>query len=163
MVRLCTAILIAASVSILSPAALASGQEVPDPQRQSIEQAIRAVQAQMMEAAGRLDAVALYGHVLDTDTPPIIEDGRLMPTHAAAFANTATGLQGLARVSYAYTREHITVISPAAALWVGEGMASATLEDGRQIAAPFAETLLFVQREGQWKILHAHRSTPDQR
>ena len=163
MVRLCIAITIAASAAIASLAADAAGQAVPDPQQRSIKEAIRAVHVQMRQAAERLDAAALYAHVLDTETPPIIEDGRLMPTRAAALANTVEGLRGLTRVSYGYSREHVTVLSPTMALWVGEGMASATLEDGRQITAPFAESLLFVQREGQWKILHAHRSAPNPR
>jgi len=129
--------------------------------QQDVEAAIRAVHAQMQRAAERLDAAALYAHVLDTATPPIIENGRLADTWAAALARTAQGLQGLTSLRYTYTRESITVLSPTAALWTGVGTSSATLADGRQIDAPFAETVVFVQRDGQWKVLHAHRSVPN--
>jgi ketosteroid isomerase-like protein len=46
---------------------------------------------------------------------------------------------------------------------VAEGTSSGTLKDGRYVEAPFAETIVFVQREGQWKVLHAHRSSPNAR
>jgi ketosteroid isomerase-like protein len=128
--------------------------------QQSIETEIRAVHAQLRQAAESLEAQALYAFVLDTDTPPIIEDGRMAPTRTEALQNTAQGLRGLTRLSYTYTRESITVISPNTVLWVGEGTASATLQDGREIAGPFAETIVFVKRDNQWKILHAHRSAP---
>jgi hypothetical protein len=138
-------------------------QSTPAADQQSVEAAIRAVHVQLVEAAGKLDANALYGHVLDTPTPPIIEDGRLAPSRAAALANTVAGFQNVANISYRYAREHITVLSPTTALWVAEGTATAVLPDGREIVAPFAETLVFVLRDGQWKILHAHRSAPNQR
>lgn len=161
MLKLSIPTVIAALVSI---AYLSSGRQEkarPDPSQQAIETAVRAVHVQMRQAAERLDVHALYAHVLDTGTPPIVEDGRVASTWTAALESTTRGLQGLTSLSYAYTRENITVISPTAALWVGEGTASATLEDGRQIEAPFAETMLFVERDGEWKILHAHRSGPN--
>ena len=117
----------------------------------------------MRQAAEKLDAEALYGFVLNTSTPPIIEAGRMAPTRAAAMQSTAAGLKALASMSYSYTTENITMLSPSAALWVAEGTASATLKDGRQVSAPFAETVVFVQRDGQWKVLHAHRSSPTAR
>lgn len=132
----------------------------PSPAQESAEAAIRAVQAQMRAAANRLDAEALYAFVLDTDVPPIIENGKLQPTRASALQSTARGFRAFASVSYAYTREHVTLLSPTAALWVGEGRATATLTDGRQVTAPFAETIVLERRDGAWKVLHAHRSTP---
>jgi hypothetical protein len=104
----------------------------------------------------------LYGYVLDGATPPIIENGRLADTRAAALTRTTQGFQALTSLGYTYTRESITVLSPSTALWVGAGTASVILDDGRHIDAPFAETVVFVQRDGQWRVLHAHRSAPDQ-
>ena len=137
--------------------------DMPDAQQQAIEKAILSVHAEMKKAAENLDAEALYDHVLDTGTPPIVEDGRLARTRQDAAQSTKRGLQGLKKLSYSYDRHHVTVISPTAALWVAEGSALATIADGREISAPFAETIVFVQRDGQWKVLHAHRSAPNQR
>jgi hypothetical protein len=115
---------IVASMLILPPVQLAA--QSPD-QEALAASAIRAVHAQLVQAAGKLDASALYAHVLDTPTPPIVEDGRVALTRADALANTTAGFQALASVTYRYTRDHITVLSPTAALWVAEGSAVAVL------------------------------------
>jgi hypothetical protein len=124
------------------------------------ESEIRRVHADMRAAAEQRDAAALFAFVLDTATPPIIENGAIAATHAAALERTERGLRGLASISYAYARDSITVLSPTTALWVAEGTAQAGLPDGRQISAPFAESIVFVRRDGAWKVLHAHRSSP---
>jgi hypothetical protein len=140
----------------------ASAQDLPGTARtDSIEAAIRAVHALMQRTAEKLDASGVYTHVLDTATPPIIEDGVVRGDRAAALAITAAGLQRVNRVAYRYTRQQVTVLSPTLALWVGEGSASVTLADGTEIGGPFAETVLFALRDGQWKVLHAHRSSPN--
>jgi len=159
MFKLGIALVVAALVSVGADPPARWASPTPSTGQQGIEDAIRAVHQQMLHAAGDLDVDALYAYVLDTETPPIVENTRLAPNRSAAIQNTQEGLQGLRSLTYAYTREHITVLSPTAALWVGEGRASATLEDGRVITAPFTESIVFIQRDGQWRILHAHRST----
>ena len=130
-------------------------------QQQAIESAIFDVQAKMKQAAEGRDVEALYKYVLEMDKGVIIEDGRIRWTRQEALNSTRQGLQGLKDLSYAYTQKYVTVISPTVALWVGEGTSSAALEDGRQISVPFAETIVFVQKDGQWKVFHAHRSVPN--
>ncbi|MGD8278270.1 MAG: nuclear transport factor 2 family protein, partial [Gemmatimonadota bacterium] len=86
---------------------------------------------------------------------------QLAETWSAALARTTQGFQGVTSLSYTDDHENITVLSPTTALWVGAGTASATLVDGRRIDAPFAESIVFVRRDGEWTVLHAHRSTPN--
>ena len=136
---------------------------VPAEQQQAVEKAILKVHEAMKKAAESFDADALYDFVLDTDKGVIIEDGRLRRTRKEALDSTRQGLQGISNLSYTYNQKHITVISPTTALWVADGTSSATVEDGRTISVPFAETIVFVQRDGQWKVLHAHRSAPNPR
>lgn len=131
------------------------------PPQDAVEAAIRATHRQMQDAAGRLDAAALYAHVLDTGTPPIAEDGILFGSHEAALASTRAGLSAVSRLSYRYAHESVKVISKDVALWVADGTTSVTLQDGREFAAPFAETIVFVLKHGEWKVLHAHRSAPN--
>lgn len=160
MVKLGISIVAAASITL----AVLPRQRPPDPPppvQESAEAAIRAVQLEMRAAAGRLDAEALYARVLDTETPPIIENGRLQPTRASALRNTAQGFRAFTRISYDYADEHLTMLSPTTALWVARGRAEATLTDGREIDAPFAETIVFERRDGRWMVLHAHRSVPN--
>ncbi len=133
------------------------------PAQDNVEAEIRAIHARLKTAAENLDAAALYAYVSDTSTPPIIEDGQVAPTRAAALERTRAGLSRLTRLSYTYSRDHVTVLSPNTALWVAEGTASATLGDGRTISAPFAETIVFARQHGRWTVLHAHRSAPNVR
>lgn len=157
---LCLLGCLASTISAQSPPVTARAAASSD---DSIEVAIRAVHARMQQAAEHLDAQALYGHVLDTGTPPIIEDGVVYRDRATALAMTSTALQRISRIAYHYTRQHVTVLSPTLALWIGEGTATATRADGNEFGAPFAETVLFARRDGQWQVLHAHRSAPNVR
>jgi hypothetical protein len=130
----------------------------------AIEKAILKVHSDMMKAAENLDPDALFSHVLDMKKGVIVQDGKIMTTRQEALDGTRQGLQGLKSVSYKYGRKHITVISPTVALWVADGTTSATIlgsED--EISIEFAETILFLKKEGQWKVLHAHRSIPNPR
>ncbi len=133
-------------------------------QQQAIEKAILKVHAAMMKAAENLDAEALYSHVLDMNKGVIVQDGKVLTTRQEALDATKQGLQGLKDISYKYNQKHITIISPTVALWVADGTTSATIiEDEREISVAFAETIVFVLRDGQWKVLHAHRSVPNTR
>jgi hypothetical protein len=132
-------------------------------QQQAIEKAVMEAHAEMKAAAEKLDVEKLYGYVLDAIEGPIVEDGRVARTRQEAFETTKLGLQRISRLSYEYTQKHVTALSPTIALWVAHGTASATLQDGREISAPFAETTVFTLKDGKWKVLHAHRSTPNAR
>jgi ketosteroid isomerase-like protein len=140
--------------------AQSGGGSVSAEQRQSIEKSILAVHVQMKQAAEKRDVEGLYRHVLKMDNGVIIENGNIRVTRQQALDATRQGMARLQELVYTYTHKYITVVSPDTALWVADGSAAATMDDGRQITAPFAETILFVLREGEWKVLHAHRSTP---
>jgi len=116
----------------------------------------------MKKAAENLDADTLYNCVLDMSKGVIIENGKLFLTRKDSLDSTKQGLEGFKGLYYSYNQKYITVISPTSALWVAEGVVLATLEDGRKISSPFAESIVFVNKGGQWKVLHAHRSTPIQ-
>lgn len=136
--------------------------DIATDKQRAIENAILKVHEDMKMAAQRLDVDALYSFVLNSNGP-IIEDGILKQTRQEAMDSTKQGLKRITDLSYTYNQKFITVISPTTALWVAEGTSSATIEDGRKISVPFAETIVFVQRDGRWKVLHAHRSTPNLR
>ncbi|MFC1634344.1 nuclear transport factor 2 family protein [Planctomycetota bacterium] len=130
----------------------------------AIKKAILKVHSEMMKAAKNLDVEALFSHVLDMNMGVIVQDGRIMTTRQEALNSTRQGLQGLNSVSYKYNRKHTTVISPTVALWVADGTTSATIiGDAGDVSVAFAETIVFVKRGGQWKVLHAHRSIPNPR
>ena len=136
-------------------------EEMQTDQQQEIEKSIVETHARMKLAAEQRNVEGLYEYVMEMDKGVIIEDGRLRRTRDEALRSTRQGMQGLKELAYTYAQTYVTVLSPTAALWVGEGTASATLENGRQISGPFAETIVFVKTGGVWKVLHAHRSAPN--
>ena len=130
--------------------------------QQTIEKAVLEANTQMMEAANRLDADRFFSYILDTDKGTIIQDGRLFKTRAEALEVVRRGFQGIDKMDRRYDQTHVTVISPEAVLLTAEGSSTATLSDGRILSSHFAVSLVFVLRDGQWKVLHGHYSTPKQ-
>ncbi len=141
------AVLVLACVSVIL-AVENDKNAIPLEQQQAIEKAILKVHEDMKKAAENQDVEAIYDFVLDMDRGVIIEYGELRRTRQEALDSTRQGLQGISNLSYTYNQKYITVISPTTALWVAEGTSSATIEDGRTISVPFAETIVFVQRDG---------------
>ncbi len=131
-------------------------------QQKAIEQEILKVHVEMVKAAENADADGLFNYVLDECKGVIVQDGRITMTRQEALDVTRQGIQGLKDISYKFNNKHITIISPTLAIWVADGTTSVTIiEDGRQLNFPFAETIVFTLKDGQWKVLHAHRSVPN--
>jgi len=129
--------------------------------KEAIEKAVLEANSRMMQASNSLDVEKFFAFVLDSDKGPIIQDGQLFKTRAAAMEVVKTGFQGIAKMDRRYDQTHVTVLSPDTALLVASGSSTATLADGRSFASPFAVSLVFVLRDGQWKVLHGHYSTPN--
>ena len=129
-------------------------------QQQNIKEAILKIHAEIKTAAENLDSEALYQHVLDVNDV-IIEDGALRLTRNEALDVTRQGLQGINDLSYTYNHKNIEIVSPTLALWTGTGTSAFTTQSGQYISIDFAETVVFTLRDGYWKILHAHRSSPN--
>ena len=152
-------ILFFSCISIIWAAQNNTGTLLPDRQ-DAIKKAILQVHSEMKTAAENLKTDELFKYVLDVNDV-IIEDGVLQSTRREALNITRQGLQGIKELSYNYNHKNITVISPNTALWTGTGTTNVVLDDGRDFINDFAETIIFVLQEGQWKVLHAHRSAPN--
>lgn len=133
------------------------------PQAQSIEKAVLEVSALMTRAGQDRDADRLFRYLLDNDRGSVIQSGNLMLTRAQALAQVNANIGQVAKVEYRWRRELVTVVSPTVALLVSEGEASATTGDGQTFVTPLAQTLVFVLSGGEWKVLHAHQSSPPRR
>jgi hypothetical protein len=46
------------------------------------------------------------------------------------------------------------------AVLAAEGESTATTTAGQAFTTPFAQTVVFVLRDGAWKAIHAHQSAP---
>lgn len=128
-----------------------------------VEKAVLKAHHEMTAAAEALDAEGFFAFILDEARGPVIQDGRLFPSRADAFEVVEQGFEGVARVERVYESEDVTVISEEAALLTGKGTSTVTLVDGRSLSGPFAVSLVFVLRDGAWKVLHGHYSIPNPR
>ncbi|MDO8835952.1 MAG: nuclear transport factor 2 family protein [Vicinamibacterales bacterium] len=129
----------------------------------AIEAAVLAANADMERAAEAVDVEQLFTFMLDTDKGSIIQNGVFLATRGEALHRVTANLQGIRRIEYRWKRQHVTVLSTDVALLTAEGESIATITDGRVFTAPFAQTVVFVMREGRWKALHAHQSSPQVR
>jgi ketosteroid isomerase-like protein len=130
---------------------------------QAVEKAVLETNAKMAQAANRLDVETFFAYILDTDKGLIIQNGTLFKTRTDAMEAVKRGFMGVAKMDRRFENPQVTVISSDTALLASEGSVSATLTDGRLITNRFAVSLVFVRKEGQWKVLHGHYSMPANR
>ena len=116
--------------------------------------------AKMTKAANDLDFDAFFSYMLDSDQCVIIQSGKVFKNRAEALESVKRGYMGVSKVDRQLEHPQVTVLSPDAALLASEGKVTATLTDGRSVETRFAVSLVFVRRDGQWKVLQGHYSTP---
>ncbi|HTS62800.1 MAG TPA: nuclear transport factor 2 family protein [Candidatus Acidoferrales bacterium] len=125
----------------------------------AIEKAVLAANDQVTRAAEARDLDRFFSFLIDTDKGSIIQNGVLSVTTGDARARVEPGFRQPLKVAYRWKRQYVTVLSPAAAVLVSEGESEVTSANGT-FKAPFAQTAVWVLRDGSWKILHAHQSSP---
>jgi uncharacterized protein (TIGR02246 family) len=154
--------LVLACVSVLW-AAQSNSRPATDESQKAIEKAVLEVNAKMTEAEKNRDMDKFFSFILDFDKGCIIQDGALFKTRKEALDAVKTGFQRLSKVERKYDQTYVTVISSEAALLTGTGTVVATTSDGQTAGGPFAVSMVLVVRDGQWKVLQGHYSTPNQR
>jgi uncharacterized protein (TIGR02246 family) len=126
----------------------------------AIEEAVLAVNGEMTKAGEAVDADRLFGYMLDTDKVSVIQNGVVMTTRQEALEQVRSSMRGIAGLRYDWKRQYVTVLSPEVAVLAEEGESTATTTDGRTFGSPFAQTIVFVLRDGRWRAIHAHQSAP---
>ncbi len=126
----------------------------------AIERAVLDVSDQMTAAGEARDAVKLFSYILENDKGVIVQNGSVLQTRSEALAQTQRRLGGLKSIAYRWHERQVTVISPDVALLVAAGESTAVTGQDQSFTTPFVQTLVFVQRQGQWRVLQAHHSTP---
>lgn len=125
-----------------------------------IAKAVNARLAEIETAARGLDPDKVFRYVLENDQGALVQDGKLYVTRDAALQSTKQGFRNLKTVDYRFDRQFLTLLAPTVVLSTGEGLSTATTDDGRTISTRFAQTVVLVLTDGEWKVLHAHRSFP---
>jgi len=136
------------------------GEAVAKDDSKSVEDAILAVSAEMTRAGEAVDADRLFSFMLDTDKGSIIQNGVVLATRDEALARVRENLRGISKIQYRWKRQYVTVLSPEVALLTAEGESVVETAPGGTFTAPFAQTVVFVLRDGRWKAIHAHQSSP---
>jgi uncharacterized protein (TIGR02246 family) len=144
-----------AALAVLGSLRISAAEPRPDP---AIEKAVLAVNDAMIAAANRLDVDGLFEHIADATSPVIVQNGVIFRSRAEAYEAVKRGMQGIAKLERRIENPQVTVIAPDTALLVGDGSVTATYESGATASTRFAVSLLFVQRDGRWKVLHGHYS-----
>lgn len=157
MKKIYSIIIVFAFISVLW-AANSNQNGVSPTQQKAIEKEILKVHENMQKAAESLNADELFKYVLDVNDV-IIESGEIRSTRKEAYENTKQGFQVLGAMSYNYKHINIIVISPTAAILTGSGTTTVTLSGDLKINLDFAESIVYVLRDGQWKVINAHRSS----
>jgi len=156
------AILVLACVSVVL-AVQNDKTAVPLEQQQAIEKAVLKTHIQMTQADNNLDVDKFFSYILDFDKGLIIQDGRLFKTRQEAYEVVKKGFEGISQLKRTYEQTHVTAISPETALLTAQGTSTVTLSDGQTFSSPFAVSMVYVLRDGQWKVLHGHYSVPNPR
>ena len=147
-------------LGILLAAAIGGGESATRADTKSVEDAVLAVNAEMTKAAEAGDADRLFSYMLETDKGSVIQNGVVMATRQEALERVKSNLGGIGKIQYRWKRQLVTVLSPEVAVLTAEGESTATTTAGETFTAPFAQTVVFVLKAGNWRVIHAHQSSP---
>lgn len=143
---------------IITAVAVSQSQSSKNATSADVQKAVLARLAEIQSAAQSLDPDKVFSFVLENDAGALAQNGKLFLSREEALESTKQGFQGLQSVSYRFDEQHVTLLSPTVALAAGEGSSSATLDDGRVLTTRFAQSVVFVLTNGEWKVFHSHRS-----
>lgn len=150
----------------ITPASLGAADSSPDPgavdqqTAAAVTEAVLAVNEAMRTAGNEGDVETLFARIADVANP-IIQDGRLFATREEALQVVKQGYQGIESIERDFEKPTVTVLSSTLALLTATGTSRVTLQDGRTFTNPFAVTLVFVLKNGEWQVLHGHYSVPN--
>jgi ketosteroid isomerase-like protein len=149
-----------AGLLIVAAVTASPGQATKNSPVKEREKAVLARLAEIQSAAQALDADKVFSFVLENDAGVLAQNGKLFCTRAEALESTRQGFQRFQKVEYRFDQQHVSLLAPTIALATGEGSTSATTEDGKIVTTHFAQSVVFVLTNGEWKVFHAHRSFP---
>jgi hypothetical protein len=153
----------ASAFVIIAAVAVSQGQANKNSTSADVQKAVLDRLAEIQSAAQSLDPDKVFSFVLENDKGALAQNGKLFLTRKEALESTKQGFQGLQSVSYRFDEQHVTFLSPTVVLATGEGSSTATLDDGRTLSTRFAQSVVFVLTNGEWKVFHSHRSFPPAR
>ena len=128
-------------------------------QIKEIQEAVLKSHLEIIKDAESLDADKFYESILDGGKATIVQDGIIM-SRKESLEMTKMGFEGLKKLKYEFSKEAVKVLSPETAIYTGQGKAMFTFYSDETVDRDFAVTSVFVLKDGRWKIIHGHHSTP---
>jgi hypothetical protein len=126
------------------------------------EKAVLARLTEIQNAAQGLDADKVFKSVMENSTGVIAQNGKVFLTRTEALDSTRQSFEALqaagASIEYQFNQQRVTLLSPTIALAVSDGSTSVTMGVGRVLKTPFAQSVVLLLTNGDWKVFHAHRS-----
>ena len=132
-----------------------------DAERSAIEEAVIATHAGMLSSASKADADGLFSYFIENDRGILAFDGALTLTREAALNGLRDAYSGLQEQKFEMAEEYVSVISPETAVLAGTGKFTSITKKGETFGSTFSVSIVFVLREGEWKVLHLHESVPN--
>lgn len=130
-------------------------------ERSAIEKIIIAKHQKMSESSSHLDADAVWSHFVGNDSGIFAIEGKLTLSRDEALNSARTSYGNLKEMHTKMQQEYATVLSPESAVFTGTGIVDGVLKSGDSFEVPFAITVVYVLRDGDWKAIHMHESTPN--
>jgi hypothetical protein len=129
-------------------------------QRIAIEKAVLAADDGATAAGQDRDADRLLRYMLPNEKGSVVMNGNLLLTPEDAKRNVAESFGRLSSVQYKWKQRLVNVVSKDVAVVVSDGESIVTTTAGATFTTPFVQTAVWMLRDGAWKILHAHQSSP---
>jgi uncharacterized protein (TIGR02246 family) len=147
-------------IGLLVSVSASGGPSRSQADTKSVETAVLAVHDAMTRAGEAADADRLFSYMAETDKGSVIQNGAVLATRQEALDAVRSNLRSISKVEYTWGRRLVTVLSPEIAVLVAEGVATVTTATGDGFSAPLAQSVVFVLKDGTWKAIHAHNSSP---
>jgi ketosteroid isomerase-like protein len=121
-----------------------------------VENEISIATADLFKAFESLDANKAYSFILQNEDFAEASMGKLITDHRAILDTMKLHLGSFQKERISITNQKIYVINMDAAVISLASMGEITFKNGAEMKAPFALTILWVKKDGEWKVAHYH-------
>jgi ketosteroid isomerase-like protein len=121
-----------------------------------VESEISVATANLFKAFESLDANKAYSFILQNEDFAEATMGALITDHRAILDTMKLHLGSFQKERILITNQKIYVINMDAAVISLASTVEITFKNGAEMKAPFALTILWVKKDGEWKVAHYH-------
>jgi len=125
-------------------------------EKSTVENEISVATLNLFKAFESLDANKAYSFILQNEDFAEASMGKLITDHRAILDTMKLHLGSFQKERISITNQKIYVINMDAAVISLASTGEITFKNGAEIKAPFALTILWVKKDGEWKVAHYH-------